>query len=225
MAMFIGTGTLLAVIVPFASVLLISSAPAAARGATCGSGKGTILAAGRQVRVYSLPGSKPPETERIFGCLIATGRSWQLNAVAMPPDVRQGRSVSVDTETLSLHAPSVAYPETFLGLDTSVLAVTVKDLRTGEVSYCRVGFRIAPVRSPLVTAIALKPGGSLAWMGESRLPQESGRASLSPEVGICDSTGSRILDSGQGIKLHSLALHGSRLTWTDSGVTHTAELR
>jgi len=228
--MFIGTGILLAPIAPFGSVLLTSSALTAMRRSTCEPAKGTTLVVGRQARIYSLPGSKPLETERIFGCLVSTGHSRQLNALPKPRYVfGKGRGVSVDTDAFALHAPWAAYPENFYGLDTSVLAVTVKNLRTGSTTYCRVGGNRRPMRpGPSVTDIALGRNGHVAWIGKSKL--ELFPFTFTRRVGACASIASREIESseienGEGIDLHSLILHGSMLTWINSGVTHTAALR
>ena len=70
----------------------------------------------------------------------------------------------------------------------------------------------------------LKPDGSLAWVGSTKQTLGGRRGPLTPEVGACDSTGEHLLDSSAGIDLQSLALHGSTLTWTDSGETHSAIL-
>jgi hypothetical protein len=178
---------------------------------SCGPARGTTLLAGRRGRIYTLPGSEPPRTERLYACLVATQRTWTLVSYA-------------DIEPVALNAPWVAYPESIRGRDTSRLKVAVKNLRTGATLYCQAGFRIAPASRPHLTGIGLKRDASLAWIGESRPPPSSGRGPLVPVVGVCDSTGSRVLDSGEGIDLHSLKLHGSTLTWTDEGETRSATL-
>jgi hypothetical protein len=72
----------------------------------------------------------------------------------------------------------------------------------------------------------LKDNGSVAWVGEA-FPFNFSHATL-PHITrlavACDSRGRRVLDHGAGINLKSLALHGSKLTWVDAGVTHSAML-
>jgi hypothetical protein len=50
------------------------------------------------------------------------------------------------------------------------------------------------------------------------------KSTVSREVARCTPTGTEVLDTGEGIDLHSLSLHGSTLTWTNAGSTHTASL-
>jgi hypothetical protein len=52
-----------------------------------------------------------------------------------------------------------------------------------------------------------------------------GRHFYERQVSSCSRRGPQLLDQGEGIDLHSLALHGSTLTWTDFGETHSATLR
>ena len=205
---------------PFAS----ASASRVASSNTCENEKGKTLLANRQARVYVFAGTEPPKSARIFGCLFSVGRPWQLNAVPRHSVFGEARGISVDDASLILKDQQVAYPEYFYGVDSSVLAVTTKSLRTGQVTYCKVGFRIAPSRTPKVSGIELTRRGSVAWIGRSRPQHSSGRDPLTPEVGACDSTGSHILEAGEQIDLHSLALRGSTLSWENAGVVHTAVL-
>src|SRR5271156_2998503 len=40
---------------------------------------------GRQARVFSLPGSDPPSTERLRACLVSSGRTWPLPSTNRAP--------------------------------------------------------------------------------------------------------------------------------------------
>lgn len=128
------------------------------------------------------------------------------------------------SRAISIAAPRVSYAETFYGVDTSVLAVVVKDLSKGTAAYCRVAFTEAPAPRPAVTKIALSATWSVGWIGRSRTMQQSGRSPLTPTVGVCDSAGSRVIESGNGLDLHSLALHGTQLTWLNGGQQHSTRL-
>jgi hypothetical protein len=203
---------------------LLGSVGAHARGpVVCGAAvKGQTLLEGGRERIYSVPGSKPPGTERIFGCLVWKGgiSIFQLNRWPKHAPYCCGRWTTVDTEALAIRAPWVAYAESFSGIDTSALTVAAMDLRQGETSYCLVGGRRAPRRGPTVTGIALRRNGHRAWIGESGLS--------TPEIGVCASTErevkGEVIASGDGIDLQSLALHDSTLTWTDSGNRQSATL-
>jgi hypothetical protein len=207
------------------------------RRLTCGPATGKTLVAGRQARIYSLPGPEPPETEHIIGCLVATGQSQILNsAVRAKTAPVRGRRPSVETEAISLHAPWVAYAESFHGIDTGQLLVTALNLRSGAAAYCPVGGWQAPHRRVSVTGVALKRNGSVAWIGAGSAHEPDGREAepisgslvygpLEPEIVACDTTGEHVLDSGEGIDLNSLALRSSILTWTNAGATRSAWLR
>ncbi len=210
-----GAEVVLATVVSVAVFPLGTSAAPAGGSASCGPAKGTTLVSGRRARIYSLPGSKPPWTERVFGCLSSVSRVWQLSPIGKSSwPVRMG-------EPFDLRAPWVAGLVSKHGRDTLRLAIGARDLRTGTFKSCAVGSGFNPGNKPSVAGFVLKRDGSVAWIGESRVAGTGRRA---PAVGACDSTGEHILDSGEGIDLHSLALHGSMLTWTDAGLTRSALL-
>jgi hypothetical protein len=119
-------------------------------------------------------------------------------------------------EPFVLHAPWVAGREVKRGRDTLRLAVRARNLRTGATISCPVGFGFNPGNKPSLSGIVLKHDGSVAWIGKK------GGSTLA--VGACDSTGERILDSGEGIDLESLKLHGSTVTWIYSGESRSAVL-
>ena len=123
-------------------------------------------------------------------------------------------------EPIALRGMWVAYSERSFGIDVSDLAVTQKNLQSGKTAYCNVGPANAPANGPSVSDLALKGNGSVAWIGESIF--DNGK--LVRAVVACDSKARMILDSGKGIDIQSLALHGSRLSWSHSGVECSALL-
>lgn len=211
-------------------VLGLAALPSvAARSSSCGPAKGTTLVRGRRVRIYSLTPAPEPHryfgNEPIFACLVSTGRSWQLNGRLKPPLPKfNGFGFGVVSfEPLAIRAPWVAYPETFPSVDTAVLTVTAKDLRTGATSYCLVEGWGAPHPGPRLDGIVLKRNGHRAWVGKG-----GPFSHYKKKVAVCPSAALELrsteIESGEGIDLHSLKLHGSRLAWTNSGMTEVATL-
>ena len=111
-----------------------------------------------------------------------------------------------------------------MGVDNGSSTVTVRSLRTGRLRSRHAGVTEAPGPESVssVTGIALKANGSVAWIGQAN--SIIGPAFIR-EVERSDSTGFAVLDKGDGIGLHSLALHGSTLSWSDDGKTHSAIIR
>jgi hypothetical protein len=228
-AALVGAGAAWVVVAVFAVSPAASLGPSF-RSGDCKPAKSTTLAASRKVRLYSVAHPVPSGDGTsipvpIYGCLVATGRSRLLNAPArLHPQSPGLQPVSIDTKIIALHAPWAAYPEQFITADTFTLVVAATNLQSGKTAYCEVPGTRAPRRGPSVSAIVLKGDGSVAWIGEAN---SSGldEGTLVRTVVACDSTGSRVLDSGEGIDLHSLTLRGSRLNWSDSGITRSASLR
>jgi hypothetical protein len=199
-----------------ASGASIGGAPnaSAGSGAICGPRKAASILARGGIRVYALPAHAGEHSERLFGCLGGATRSYRLNATPRRPVFGEDRSVSVGTKTITVNAPRIAYTEVFYGRDTSVLAIAVRDLSRGTVAYCKAAFTEAPASVPVIKKIALSSTWSVGWIGRSRPPHESGRSPLSP----------RVIESGEGIDLNSLGLHGVRLTWLNAGTQHSIQL-
>ncbi len=209
-------GIVLAAAVSLGAFPLGSLAAPTGGSSSCGPTKGKSLVADRQARIYSLPGP-PTEIQRIFGCLVSTGRSRKLSPILL------GRR---DSESMSapfvLQAPWIAGAGWRLrGVDGVTLTARAVNLRTGVSKDCFVGARPGTVGR--LISIVLKRNGSLGWAGNGQFGPPVRKPPVH-EVVVCDSEGERLLDSGAGINLHSLALHGSTLTWTNAGVTRTAVL-
>lgn len=185
----------------------------------CGPLTAKTLVANGSGRVYELRTGE----HAIFGCLVSTTRSVKLSPI---PRSGSRWGAATMSKPFALNAPWVAgavHQQT--GLDTSRITVVARDLRSGRRRSCPAGGGDHSPRSRGdVKDIALKHNGSLAWSGHTRIGEIAGAQFPPPAIVACDSTGEHVLDSGQGIDLHSLALHGSMLTWIDAGETRSAVL-
>ena len=155
----------------------------------------------------------------IYGCLLPGGQIQPLGRGGTDPRIELS-PFSLDLRTLVGNPPWVAYVKFFLvGVDTLHSYVVAKNLRTGAVKRCRVGHRENGY-GPEPVAFVLKANGSIAWTREN--PEaliDHQRA-----MGACDSVGQAILDAGETLDVHSLALRGSLLTWSNGGVARSARL-
>jgi len=102
---------------------------------------------------------------------------------------------------------------------TQVFAAA-RDIQTGSAKRCLVGStdqagRLLAVRVLLIDAKV----GALAWAAIT--PSATGRA---PLIGVCDSRGNRVLDSGPGVEIETLELRGSTLSWVNAAGQRTAQL-
>lgn len=205
----------------------------------CGPTRATTLIEGRKARVYSLPGREPPETERVLGCSTAALRSWKLSPFGKTKF--GGALLGQPVLLRGLWAGGLFRSH---GIDTYRLSVRSRNLRTGAETHCGVGGGIAPRRGSWVTSVVLTEGGSLAWAGErpilERIPSsgpqyETPGSPVSPpsavsrrikqkQIVACGATGEEVLDSGEGIDLNSLNLHGSALSWRNAGEPRMAVL-
>lgn len=201
-----------AVVVICAAVL--GSIDSIARGPApvCGPAKGQTVLEGRRARIYSLPGFEPPLTERVLACLRSGGvrklspRGWKTRI----------------TEPLLLRAPWAGGVLRHQGVDTYRLTVLALNVRTGSATECPAGggSHVGGRSGTLLSWMVLSTRGSLAWTayGYGR------KTTVSREVASCTTTGTQVLDSGEGIDLHSLKLNGSTLTWTNGGERQSATL-
>lgn len=116
----------------------------------------------------------------------------------------------------------LAYSGVGCALGGCQATITVRDLGSGRVIQ-----KISPVQDPfagpnLVWDLALKEDGSLAWIVAYGRWGE--RDFLAREVWALDTAGQRLLDSGPGLELESLALTDSTLTWLHGGIPRSATL-
>ena len=113
-----------------------------------------------------------------------------------------------------------AIEERKAGSNGAKVFAIAQDVRTGKMRRCLVGSGDRPGRFPAVRYLFIDKTGALAWGAFTASP--TGQA---PEIGVCDSEGNRILDSGAGVEIDSLELRGSKLSWVDAGGPRSAQLQ
>jgi hypothetical protein len=182
------------------------------------------VAANSFVRVYTLPADDEASAHaasdvRVFGCPFTTDSPVLLGNTA------QIEQRQIDLGVLSLSGYSVAYAESLQGVDTRDAFVTVRNLLTGKVRR-RIGANpngsgVEAIAS--VTDIELGRYRSVAWISTAG---SLATGQSTSEVAMAEgSKAVAVLDEGSMVALHSLTLHGSHLTWSDGGETHSAQLR
>jgi hypothetical protein len=177
------------------------------------------------MRVYTVsrkewPGPSQALGTFAFACLNPRGHPMLL-ASTEGAFYHRKRVGTVDTKTIAIHAPWVAFARRVSYTDTSTLYVVAMNLQTTMRRVCRAGGSFAPIFSSYVSDIAVTRDGTVAWIGGFT---HHGRLS-SAKVVTCGSTGSETtLDEGESIDLHSLKLRGSTVTWMNSGKARSAEL-
>lgn len=213
------------VVAVFTTAALPSPTTASVGSSRCQPRPSTTLVTGRLGRVYSVPLAGParkraPEGARVYGCLFAAGRPVLLGRTFAFLD-----HARVETDAFALHAPRVAYAETFMGVDFNRVHLVVRDLRTGKVEQ----EQDAAPKTPLVESftsvadIELTGTGAVAWSSEKTSMVD--RRHPAREVAATDSSGLTVLDEGEGIDVHSLTLPRSKLSWLDGGVPRSVFLR
>lgn len=187
---------------------LVLAAPAGGAPASCGLRGSVTLVSTPQARIFSLPVRFTYETgeydtgKRIYGCLRSTGRRLLIAQEVYTA------SIGDDTRDYRVAGSVVAFQtgsRDFAGLE-------VRSLRTGR-AFPVPGFIALP---GFTEDIVLRPTGDAAWIARSP------RSTL--VVAKRDMDGVRRLATGADIDPRSLRLIGSRLTWTQAGVTHRATL-
>lgn len=177
-------------------------------------------------RIYTLPtrgqeAERSPESVRVFGCLLGPGRSFLLGTTVA--GFRNGSAGQINTETIAVAAPFAAYSTSSVGIDFNVASVKVRNLRTGAaytVHYPVPAFTVEQVSS--ISDIVVTPSGTVGWIGEGRFVAGGAPDAAVGLAGLGQSA--TILEEGPGIDPKSLQLEGSRLTWLNEGVLHSAEM-
>ena len=188
----------------------LGKAPGGSAAASCGPARAKTLAVDQTARVYESGGN-------VYGCSTASRRSYRLGASAR--SIREGRAGPI-----ALAGTDVAYGYTVYGVDTVSAQVRVRDLATGKqlrsepatTAPARVEFRES------VDSVVVRSDGAVAWIGES------GSVISGPtttEVDRADARGLAKVDSGSGIDVHSLRLHGATVTWRHGGRSRSASLK
>ncbi len=199
-----------------ASALVASTAGATARrdrAVACGPASGKTLAADHSARIYANDGN-------VFGCTRAGNQSFRLGTESVS-STSEGR-----VGPIALAGTDVAYGLTYFGVDTISADVIVRRLTDGHVvrSHAAITGSAGAEFAETVDAIVVKRDGSVAWIAHDRsIP--SGHSVFS-EVEKSDRTSRVLLDKEpSGIRLDSLRLAGSHLTWDYKATTRSANLR
>lgn len=208
---------LLVVLVVLAGLQVSSSWATAKRsGSSCGPTEARTLSGSREIRVYEIAGNDPAGSPSIFGCIKPSGRPRRIG-----PVLGHAWSAAI-SGPFSFATPWVGAIELRQeGQDTARLYSASVSVESGAASRCLIGGGDRPGQLPRVRETFLTPAGRLAWV--ALMPDRGSGATL--EIGACESSGPNILESGSGIEANSVALKGSTLSWSDSGVQRSARLR
>jgi hypothetical protein len=193
----------------------------------CSPARRRLLAADRQAQIYTVP-AKPegPGITDVFGCAYGHRAAYKLGFVFYCTEDRYTFGPScfgIEHEVLA--GPIVAYEQR--GTPCSPACswrVLVRDLRTGRLLRREpTGSSPNPAFEERVgvgwtTGLVVKSNGSVAWIALAE------KAEGSYQVHAADTTGTRLLASGEGIDPSSLALAGSTLYWTQAGKPFSAPL-
>jgi hypothetical protein len=197
--------------------LQVSSSWATAKrpGGSCGPTDARTLSGSQEIRVYEMVGKDSASSPSIFGCIKPSGRPRRLGPVV-------GHTWSAALSgPFSFATPWVGAIELRQeGQDTARLYSAAMSVKAGAASRCLIGGGDRPGQLPRVRETLLTQAGRLAWV--ALIPGEGSGSTL--EIGACESSGPNILDSGSGININSVALKGSTLSWSDSGVQLSARL-
>lgn len=195
-----------------AAAVLIAGAigvPAEASRAAHGcSARGQIIARDSLAVVYSSGGSA-------YACADSAGKAYKLGSTGFCIGVRRATPFRLAREV-------VAYGLTECGVDTSSTQVVALDLATGKTLRNDPDVSVAPPEAyGSVTSLVLKADGSDAWIATDH---SLGAGARIVQVWRHDRHGLTMLDSGLPVKLGSLKLSSSRLTWRDGSATRHASL-
>jgi len=177
----------------------------------CGPASAHTLASDGAARVYSQHG-------RVFGCAAADQKSFRLGAAGGSVDQKR-------VGPLALAGVDAAYGLTTSGVDTISAEVVVRRLTDGQVLHRHnaITGQLPAEFYEKVVRVVVKRDGSVAWTAAvGSIISHTGRQR---QVEKIDQTGRRLLDHGPSIRLSSLALSGSTLTWRDGGTSRSATLR
>jgi hypothetical protein len=153
-------------------------------------------------------------TGPVYGCLKSSGKSRRMG-----PIQRKGWSASMRGPFALKTTWAGAVENRRPGKDAARVYVTSLDIQTGKGRHCLIGSADRSGQLPAVRLLLIDKAGALAWAAIT--PSPTGRA---PLIGACDSQGNRVLDSGAGVEIKSVALRGSTLSWTNAGGPRSAQL-
>jgi hypothetical protein len=180
------------------------------RPTVCGPTSARTLSFGRLGRAYAVGST-------VYACSARTHQRTRLGD-------------STNCEGALLAAPVVvsgdyvAYGAEWCGVDFGSTSLVVRRLSSGmQVSHTPALKNPRPMVEAFTTVdtLALGPNGAAAWISSESSPAFSQGTVI--QVDELD-PGLKPLDSGAGIRLRSLRLHGSTLTWNHNAHTRTASL-
>lgn len=189
------------------ALALLALAGGAGAAASCAPAGAKVLASSGSAQLYSAG-------PNVYGCL---GSRITL----LGPGPALSHPTRIALEALGGHFAGVDVAQ--MGVDTFASSVKIVNLATGAT------VAKAPATAPLarpesfiqVTAMAITPAGTLAWIGSA---SAIGMPAPIYEVRTLHGATERLLASGPKISPHSLALSGTTLHWRADGRTHTASL-
>jgi hypothetical protein len=171
-----------------------------------------VLVSDRQASVYR-------QGKAIYGCFSGGGRTkiYRLGSAGFC-------TMSDRVRPIALSGAVAAYGVQRCGIDTGTAQIVVRRLTDGT------RLHTAPATShnagaesyQLVGSIVVKADGAVGWIGQSHPIVGHGHEVI--EVHRIDRHGAAELDHGAGIAFESLRLHGSLLSWRNSGVQRSAPL-
>jgi hypothetical protein len=104
---------------------------------------------------------------------------------------------------------------------TTWVYVVARNIQAGHGKRCLVGSANQDGQLPAVRVLLIdSKAEALVWVAIT--PSPTGRA---PLIGACDTQGTRVLDSGAGVEIKTLELHGSTVSWVNAGGPRSAQLR
>jgi hypothetical protein len=126
---------------------------------------------------------------------------------------------------VNIAGTDVAYGLTYFGVDTISADVVVRSLTDGDVLRRQTSYTgsVGAEFFQRVNDIVVKRDGSVAWIataGSIISPN-----SMNTEVEKSDRTSRTVLDKSTKIRVHSLLLSGSQLSWRDGSATRHASLQ
>ena len=187
-----------------------STSSATAASAKCGPASSRTLAHSSQGRVYV-------QTKTVYGCAVGGSRPVRLGGTGPCP------GASNNVGLVAVAGKKAAYTVRTCGVDTSSTLVIVRRLSDGRLlsSHAATEGSPAPESFESVGSIVVNSSGAVAWIGSV-----DSIATHHTKIQVLEQSGGsvRTLDQGSSIKLASLKLNGSKLSWEHGGSRQSASL-
>lgn len=185
------------------------------KAAACIPKGAKTLAASSRVRVYrdAAPGPSQGRAAPFYGCLKSSGKSSRIGPV------KRGGNASMSGPFGFRSTWAGAIESLQIG-DTTWIYAAARNIQSDYGRRCLVGSADQAGQLPAVRVLLIDDNTeALAWAAIT--PSPTGHA---PLIGACDTRGTRVLDSGAGVEIKTLELHGSTLSWGNAGGPQTAQL-